>query len=115
MEEDLRLQKLELAVNNINFKLNNHDGVILRLDKVLSEQGKDINMLHDLVIETKKQTGVLLELAPSIKSMEVYAGKTYDVVRPLSKIVNVVVKVGALALVVWHAVKWAAAKLMLWS
>lgn len=101
---EFKIKKLESDVLMHNRRLSDHDALH-------SEARKDINMLMDLLAETKKQTGVLLELAPAIKNLESYVGKISDVFEPLAKILSFWAKLAVVFTFVWHSAKLLLAKI----
>lgn len=101
MEQELRLKKLEIAINNHNRRLNEHDNMHL-------ESRKDIQMLQEILKETKLTNELIAELTS-------YAQKTYEVFRPIVNISSYIVKLGSIFLILWHSIKWAYAKLALFT
>lgn len=97
MEDEIRMQRLELKVNNQGHKLDSHDE---HIEKV----GKDIAMLQKILTETQTTNRLIGEVID-------YARKTYEVFEPMAKFLSMVAKVSIIFTVVWHAVKWAAIKL----
>lgn len=104
--DETRFKKLELTVYHHNRRLDDHD-------KLHSESRKDIEMLQNILHETQKQTGVLLEVAPHIKALSQYAEKTYDVFEPLARISAKFAKFAIMFTAIWHGAKWAYAKIVL--
>lgn len=95
--EDLRLQKLELKVNNHNRRLDDHD-------EDIEKYGKDIAMLQKILTETEKTNRLISEVVD-------YAKKTYEVFEPMSRFMTKVAKVGLIFTFFWHGIKYLAFKM----
>jgi hypothetical protein len=101
MDEEMRMRKLELTVHNHNRRLDDHD-------KLHVDSRKDIAMLQEIA----KSNQDILEAVHDLKD---YAKKTYDVFEPMARYGSRLIKIFAVFIAVWHAVKWAYAKLVLFT
>lgn len=99
--EDQRLTKIELAVNNHNRRLDDHEAQI-------KESQRDIHMLQQIAESNK-------DILEAVKELKDYAQKTYEVFEPLARYGAKLVKFGVMFTAGWHAIKYAYAKiLMVW-
>lgn len=114
--EETRIKKLEITVDNLNRRFDEHDELHTQDAIWKIDTDKRMAMHHETLEELKKQTAILIKVAPSIDSMAHYLEKTYDVVTPLAKLSGFIIKIGGGAIIVWHLLKLAIAKLaFLWS
>lgn len=99
--DELRIKKLEQAMHSFNRRLNDHD-------ETLKRDREDITMLQDIAKSNK-------EILETLHSLTEYAKKTYEVFEPLARIGAKVVKYSAIFVALWHGMKWAYAKIMLFT
>ena len=88
-------------MHNHSRRLNDHD-------HLLSKDRADIDMLHEILKESKKQTEeyqkqtkILMEVAPAVNNLSVWAEKSYDVIKPLATVSVIIIKIGGGLAILW--------------
>jgi hypothetical protein len=108
MMDDTKLKKLELNVATLNHKVNLHESMHAHAEKRIGDVEK-------LVAVHEETLSVVKEIAEVAK-------KTYDIIVPLVESLRWVAiavawaaKIAAGFAIIWHAGKWLAAKIMVFS